>query len=301
MTWGVVSTVKARPDAVLAFVAHHLSLGAARIWLCFDDPDDPAADALPPLPQITVLRCDAVHWAGIGMARPDRHQNRQTANAQAILRICDLPWLAHIDVDEFLLPDRPIATILSEVAPHRPFVRAKAWEALHCPDLPDDVFTSNVFRAPLNAAGHADHRQAIFGPYADYLPTGVLSHAVGKCFFRTGVPGLQAWLHGASRQGAKVPPGPPLQGVVLLHFHSQDPEDWIGRLPYRLERGAYVLKPELADFLRGATPDDIRDFYHRCLTATPEAVAWLREHGLLREVSLGLRDKVAALLGQNRP
>lgn len=295
MRWGIVSTVKAPPDEVLAFVAHHLDLGAARIWLCLDDPDDPVAEVLEGLPQVTVRRCDDAHWAALGLTRPDRHQNRQTANAQAVLRECPLDWLLHIDVDEFLLPDQPVGAALAKVRADRPFVRVKAWEALHSPGLPDDIFTANRFRAPLNGDANAVHREALFGPYAPLLPTGVMSHAVGKCFFRTQQPEMQAWLHGASRRGEKLPPGPPLPGMALLHFHSQDPQAWKGRLRFRLERGAYVLKPELAAFLHAADAAAVDEFYHRCLTATPEAEAYLLRHGLLRAADLHLRRKVAAL------
>lgn len=297
MGWGIVCTVKAPVDEVLAFVAHHLDLGADRIWLCLDDPDDPAAGALAGLPRVTVLPCDGAHWARLGIARPDRHQNRQTANAQAVLRDCPLDWLLHIDVDEFLWPDRPVAEALAKVRADRPFVRVKAWEALHSPGLPDDIFTANRFRAPLNGDANAPHREAVFGPYAPLLPTGVMSHAVGKCFFRTRQPDMQAWLHGASRKGEKLPPGPPLPGVALLHFHSQDPDGWKGRLRFRLERGAYVLKPELAAFLQAADAAAVDDFYHRCLTATPEALDYLRRHDLLCTADLRLRAKLAALQG----
>lgn len=297
MDWGIVSTIKAPLDEVLAFAAYHLDLGATRLWLCFDDPDDPAAGVLENLPRITVLRCDAGHWARLGIARPPRHQNRQTANAQHVLRLCDLDWLLHIDVDEFLHSPRPVADALRDVRPNRPFVRVKAWEALHCPDMGDDIFTSSVFRAPLNSDAQAPHRSAVFGPYEPLFPTGVMSHAVGKCFFRTDVPGLQAWLHGAALNGEKVPPGPHLPGMSLLHFHSQNRQDWLSRLPYRLEKGAYVLKPELATFLKTSDRDEINDFYYRCLTATPEALDYLDRHSLMQDVRLNLRARVAALRG----
>ena len=39
-SWAVVATVKAPQDKVLACVAHHLSIGAAQVFLYFDDPDD---------------------------------------------------------------------------------------------------------------------------------------------------------------------------------------------------------------------------------------------------------------------
>ena len=56
-SWAVVATVKAAEEKVLAFVAHHLSLGAARIYLYFDDPDDPAHAAVAGLHRVTATRC----------------------------------------------------------------------------------------------------------------------------------------------------------------------------------------------------------------------------------------------------
>ncbi len=106
--WGLVTTVKAPPEKVLAFVAHHLSLGCARIWLYFDDPEDPAFDAIADLPHVTAVRCDAEHWEKL-RTRPERHQNRQVKNAQATWKACRLPWLGHIDVDEFLWPSLPVS------------------------------------------------------------------------------------------------------------------------------------------------------------------------------------------------
>ncbi len=60
--WGVCATVRAPADQVLAFVAHHLDLGADRIWLHFDDPDDPALVLAAPLPRVTAVACDDAYW-----------------------------------------------------------------------------------------------------------------------------------------------------------------------------------------------------------------------------------------------
>lgn len=58
-----------------AFTAHQLSLGRARIWQYFDDPEDAAFDSLSRVPQVTAARCDDTRWAIAG-TRPERHQNR---------------------------------------------------------------------------------------------------------------------------------------------------------------------------------------------------------------------------------
>ncbi|MEO0866644.1 MAG: glycosyltransferase family 2 protein, partial [Pseudomonadota bacterium] len=40
----------------------HSQLGAEALHVFFDDPADPAADALPDLPGLRAIRCDAGFW-----------------------------------------------------------------------------------------------------------------------------------------------------------------------------------------------------------------------------------------------
>lgn len=293
MEWGLVSTVKAPPEKVLAFIAHHLSLGAARIWLYFDDPEDPAYDLVADLPQVTPVRCDDTRWATAGN-RPDRHQNRQSRNAQAAYRACRLPWLGHIDVDEFLWPSRPVSEILADYPADQPTLRMEPYEAMHDPSLPDDIFTARAFRGPLKAR-FAHLRTPVLGSYAAVLPEGHLSHTNGKSFFRTGVPGLSPRLHGAFMNKERLP-GPPFdRRLRLLHFHAQDRDAWLAALPFRLTRGAYQYHPELQDLLSNAGPEEIAFFYDRTQILTPDLADILRGESRLIEARLRLRDLVAAL------
>jgi hypothetical protein len=291
--WGLCTTLQAPVDQVMAFVAHHLSLGCTRIWLFFDDPGDPAADAVAHLPRVTVTRCDEAHWRRIKGRRPDRHQNRQGRNMQSVYADSPLPWIAHIDVDEFLLPGRDIASILGDQHPDLAMLPTGPWEALHDPLLPDDIFTARHFRQALPGDGCAALRARVFGPHAQLLPKGALSHAEGKCFFRTGIPGLEPRLHGAFLNGLRLPGGSFCPEVALLHFHAQDPTRWLDRLPFRLTRGAYQFNPALADWLQAADDDAIRAFYTRVQTASPPMLDALRQAGALIEADLRLRDKVA--------
>ena len=298
--WSIIATVKAPLDQVLAFLAHHLPLGPARIRLCFDDPEDPALPALSGLdPRVEALRCGPRYWARLRVPRPDKHQARQAFNAQFMYRSAAEAWLLHLDVDEFLLPSSsvPVADLLDAVPKARPLLRISPWEALHSPGLPDDIFTARHFRAELSGPHNALHRAQVFGPYAPLLPAGVLSHAIGKCFFRTGIADLKPWIHGAKIKGQRVPPGPPAPDLALLHFHAHDPAPWRRQLPFRLARGAYVLKPELQAFLQGATPTEIDAFYTQVQTATPQALTYLHSQGLLCEADLTLRQKILHLTG----
>jgi hypothetical protein len=288
-SWGIVATVKAPLGKIWAFAAWHLHLGAARIFLCFDDPDDPAFAHLSH-PRLSMIRCDAAHWRALG-GRPDRHQNRQSKNAAHVYRRAGVAWLAHADVDEFLLPDRPMAGILGDLPPDQILCRAEPFEAMHDPTLPDDIYTATQFRGALKPR-HAALRAPVLGRFADVLPEAMLSHANGKALFRTGIAGLSPRLHGAFRDGQRLD-GPPFQpGLRLLHFHAQDRAAWLAALPYRLTRGAYQYHPALQDFLARAPATEIGAFYDETQVLTPAKAELLRSEGRLVETRLALREKV---------
>jgi len=291
--WGVCTTVRATPEQVLAFAAHHLALGAEHVWVHLDDPGDPAAEALDGLKGVTAIRCDDAHWARMGR-RPEKHQRRQVRNLARICRRSDLDFIGHFDVDEFLTAARPVSGILAEVPPDRIMLRAEPYEALHSPGLADDIFTARHFRRGLHRNDPAA-LQRLHGPHAGLLPKGMMSHTVGKCLFRTRLEGIEPGIHGARRGQERIDGGPFHPDLALLHFHAEDPARWRAGLEFRLTKGAYQYIPALQAFLTAAGPGEIDAFYHRVQTATPETLATLSGLGLLLTADLGLRAKVAAL------
>ncbi|HSF64970.1 MAG TPA: glycosyltransferase family 2 protein [Paracoccaceae bacterium] len=293
--WGLCTTVKAPADQVLAFVAHHLALGAARIWLHFDEPDDPAMAAVADLPGVESVACDDAYWHALMGRRPGKHQNRQSRNMQRVYALGALPWVAHIDVDEFLWPARPVADVLAGVPEDAPLIRMAPHEALHDPALPDDIFTARHFRAALKGDGRAADRALVFADYAGLLPEGVLSHSAGKCFFRGGLRGMEPRLHGAFRWGERVRVDGFTPDIALLHFHAQDPVAWKDRLAFRIARGAYQYNPPLAEWLGNAAQHEVDAFYAAVQNAAPGTVAMLRSMGALITADLGLRARVAGL------
>ncbi|QUS36507.1 glycosyltransferase family 2 protein [Falsirhodobacter algicola] len=285
--WGICITAMAPIDQMRAFVAHHLGLGAAHIWLHLDDPEDAAAEALAGLDRVSTIRCDADWW---GPKRPGRHQNRQTWNMQRLYAAAPLPWIAHLDVDEFIHPARPVSEVLD--AADTVLVRMRPWEALHDADLPPDIFTARQFRAPLRRAAERDRH---LGDWAEALPSGALSHAVGKSFFRTGVPGLEPRLHGGFLNKDRIDGIPFTDALPLLHFHAEDRAAWLARLPFRLTRGAYRNNLVLADVLTHATEAERAAFYDAVMNPPPPARAALAADGLLIEAELDLARKAARL------
>lgn len=297
--WGLCTTVKAPAEQVLAFTAYHLNLGAAHLWLFFDDPDDPAYDAVAGHPDVTATRCDMGYWQALAGKRPDKHQNRQGRNMQSVYNSTSLPWLGHIDVDEYLLPRRDLGQILDTLDGldiEDKILRIAPWEALHDPAMPDDIFTARHFRAALRGGGPDAQaaRDRVFGPYAPLLHKGVLSHAAGKCIFRTGLSRFEPRLHGAFRAGARVSLGDFTPEVALLHFHAEDPQRWKERLQFRLTRGAYQFNPPLQQWLLAADETATDAFYAAVQTASPDVLATLRAEDVLMEASLNLRRTVAA-------
>jgi hypothetical protein len=292
-SWAVVATVKAPQDKVLAFVAHHLSIGAAQVFLYFDDPDDQAHDAVAQLPRVTGTRCTDDHWTELG-GRHERHQNRQSRNARDAYGRCDADWLTHIDVDEFILATRPVSDLLAEIPTDTLLAKLEPYEAMHDPLLPDDIYTAREFRGAIRHE-HWPLRRGALGPYREFNRDGLLSHSNGKVIFRTGIKGLTPRLHSVFLGGERLDAPDWHPEMKLLHFHAQDRQAWQTALPFRLTRGAYQYRPGLQAFLQGATPEEIDTFYLQTQVLSPESRAALQAVGRVIITDLGLRQKVQAL------
>lgn len=294
-SWSIVSTMKADEEKVLAFAAHHLSLGADHLFLFFDDPKQPAPAALATHPRVTVTLCDDAHWELACKTRPKQHQNRQTQNARLTYRaLVTSDWITHIDVDEFLLPARPVATILAEAPDDLVAMKFEPFEAMHDPLLPDDIFTSREFRGALRHE-FWPRRRAALGPYRKVIRDGMMSHSVGKMIYRTRVPGLLPRLHAVmlNKEFVKTPDWQ--EEIKLLHFHAQDRADWQSRLAFRMTKGAYQFRPELQSFLAEASPEEIDRFYRRTQILPTDLRDELVKDGRVVIADLGLRAKVQAL------
>ncbi|RYI26076.1 MAG: hypothetical protein EON48_06700 [Acetobacteraceae bacterium] len=294
-TWSLVATVKAPEEKVLAFAAHHLALGAGHLWLFFDDPAQPIPKPLTDHPHVTIIPCTDAHWLHACKKRPPQHQNRQTQNARLTYReLVQTDWIVHIDVDEFLLPDRPIATILDDVSADTIAMRIEPFEAMHDPLLPDDIYTAREFRGALRHE-FWPHRRAALGPYRKVIRDGMMSHSVGKAMYRTRVPGLLPRLHAVMVDKVILAPASWQPEIRLLHFHAQDKTAWLAAVPFRMTKGAYQFRPELQAFLAEAAPEEIDKFYRRTQILPIDLRDVLVRNGRVVIADLSLRQKVQAL------
>lgn len=216
MEWGICTTAKAPLQEILAFIAWHKHLGASHIWVHLDDADLAKGEILNGIDGVTAVLCDADYWARNKKGRPDAHQARQSYNMRQVYKLNALPCIAHIDVDEYLYPHRDLDEILAGWD-SGPLLRAAPAEALHDPSLPDDIFTARQFRRPFPKDLPAQARQEVLGEYEGIIPKNILSHSVGKAFFRTGIPRLRPRIHGAFG-GSKAPQGAVSSGPDCVAF-----------------------------------------------------------------------------------
>ncbi|MEL7255220.1 MAG: glycosyltransferase family 2 protein [Pseudomonadota bacterium] len=308
-TWGVVSTIKAPATDILNFAAYHLDLGAQRVFIYLDAPNDAAFAALKNHPKCRVIVTNDGYWKR-RKGRPDKHQPRQTANAtHCYNRDPQVDWLAHIDADEFLWSpkDRPIADQLADVPADARSARVKPIEALEN-DPTDPPPPGQVW-----CKGHARHLRprraetnAIYPTYGDHLNGGFLSHVAGKVFVRTGAQNVSFRIHNAFFDGEADPDPAPLDDMRLVHMHAHSWDHFQALYQFRLAQGSYreSLKPAPMpdgvalnmNQLFAALEEDggekaVRAFFTEVCTATPDLRAQLAEYDHLYAVTLDLDAK----------
>lgn len=300
--WGLVSTIKAPLGDILGFAAHHLDLGAHRLFIYLDAPDPETETVLRAHPKIRVKVCDDRYWQAASIGRPKKHQPRQTYNAsQCYAKAQDVAWLGHIDVDEFLWPDSDVGAHLAALPDTICTARMRPLEQLSG--------SGTAYKGFIPSGPERDRITArLYPTYGPFLKGGFLSHVAGKNFARTGLPDIQFRIHNVF-QGEQMNPGPAeLPPIRLLHRHAPSWDAWQASLAFRRDKGSYraeltpnrprehggVKMHELFQMIEaeGGTPA-IRAFFDEVSADSPDLRDRLRAEGLFFEYDLDLAAKVA--------
>ena len=248
--WGIVTTAREVPDLLLAFVAHHASVGASRIHLYLDEPDKELARTLEAIPGCDVTLCDDTYWKMVKGKRPDGQEARQIENARDAYERTDVDWLLHIDADEFLNPTGNIAAELAFVPEGFHFVELEMRERVYTPDHQPQTIFSGLFRVPLNRRARA--AKALFGEMATFTTRGFSGHCSGKSFVRVGLDHLLMGIHvprlrkvGNERLMSLI-----AHNATLLHFDGLTPAHWIGKMSRYGENETYLKTDRLGEHRR---------------------------------------------------
>lgn len=300
--WGLVATILAPAEEIRRFAAYHLEAGAHRLYLYLDAENPEAFESLKAHPKIRVTTCDEAYWQRLCGKRPQKHQVRQSQNAtRAYNRADDVDWLIHMDVDEFLVSDRPVGEVLTTLPPAQKIARIRPMEALAGDGTAFKVFIPN-------GPERAQIVSALYPTYGDYVKGGFLSHLAGKVFVRIGMAEVRLQIHNAFQNDTMID-GPEQQpGIDLAHLHAKSWPEWLAAYRYRLEKGSYRadLAPnrprdrgglsmhELFSMIEseGGEPG-LRAFFDEVCADTPELRETLKDHGLLRLADLDLDAKVS--------
>lgn len=309
-TWGVVATIKAPARDILNFAAHHLDLGAQRVHVYLDAPNPQAETALRGHPNCRVILCDDAYWTRRRRGRPATHQPRQSINAtHCLTRTPEVDWLAHIDVDEFLWPQRPLPEQLAALPADTLSARIRPVEALASDPEDPPSSAQHWFKSCALAPDlRRTETDAIYPDHGPHLNGGFLSHVAGKILVRTGLTGISLRIHNAFRDGARDDAPAALPDTMLCHLHATDWPHFYATYRFRLQEGSYRrgLKPPPLSGPNGLSMNAffhrleltggeaaLRRFFTEVCTATPALRARLAAHGHLHAIPLDLNAKRA--------
>ncbi|WP_420013727.1 glycosyltransferase family 2 protein [Tateyamaria sp.] len=228
LRWGIVSTVKAPLEQVARFAAFYLDMGAHRVHLHLDLPDPALAEQLSH-PRVRVHQCDDAYWAGKPEKLRESHQLRQAFNATRIYRISTLDWLAHIDVDEFVLAPGPIKPLLAAADP----------SATHIAMAPVEMLDTAGDPHHFKRTGPKAALRQIYPTYGEHVAGGFISTQSPKNIARTGLDGVRLGIHALRHHGKVVNTGTHVPGLEIGHAHAPDWETFHRHVMYRLDKGSY--------------------------------------------------------------
>jgi len=279
-----VATIAKEPLAVVQrFVSWHLGQGAARIILFFDDPNDPAIDALKGEPRLDLRPCNPALWAAIGTKPDARFTRRQRAAMTAAYLEAATDWVLILDADERMwVRDGTLTNLLAAQADDVLSVRVLSAETVWLED------GTSALRLPIPRAVVND----IYGADADLFRrrSGLVGHPEGKSFHRTGLKDVRIKLHWAEHLDGTPLPGPvlePQDRAHLVHDVAPGYERWRAKLDWRAGAHGFAgpLKSRLAEIAASPDPETgYQTLYERLhhITAA-EAEALTAAGGLLRE------------------
>lgn len=298
LRWGTVSLVKAPLARIAAFAAHHLDMGADRIHLHLDEPQPDVLDFLARHPSIAVTTCDSAWWAGQKKPRMKTHQLRQAWIATQTYQQSDMDFLAHIDVDEFILSpegfkDR-LAALPADIA------------ALHLPPAELLAGTTDLFKlTPADAGQEKAVLEDVYPNFGGHLRGGFISHREGKLIARCGLQGVRFGLHALLLNGHPASNRMALPGVRLGHAHAPDWQTFQRHLEFRLTQGSYRKTDDevlgLHDILALLQEEDgehgLRAFFAEVCEGNARLTAALEARGMLLRAPLDHDAKVKRIFG----
>jgi len=268
------ATIRASLPDTLAFGYYHLNAGIDRLYLFFDDPEDPAIGALEGEKRITCIPCTGAHWQNLVGDLPGAKLSinvKQEANARMAVqraRQDGYAWIGHIDSDELIYAPGGLRQILAAIPPEVEIVKFAVLET-----VPEDQPVQSAFHelhffkrarlsVPKNRFFVLDRRETLpyFLAFLSYRIRQVLAgvqgcpivfqryikgHAMGKSIARTRAPIVSFRSHFPIPLEHKRMQINLFSGGTILHYDFPDYDRWLTKWKNRfatIQQGVVPMK-----------------------------------------------------------
>ncbi|MCB1381795.1 MAG: glycosyltransferase family 2 protein [Notoacmeibacter sp.] len=228
--FSVVTMVREDPAIVGHFARYYRSLGAERIFICFDG-YTPEPELAAPGRELIVIGDD--FWRMAGGKRPEALEARQHAAYAHCLARCQSEWLLVVDCDEYVFGPEPVAALLDTVPDGIDGIRLRTAEAVwgHGDDVTMPWGATHFRLAYENRPLWYALRWLLHGLDAGFFHRGVIGHVGGKQFVRTGRGVEEVRAHVAFREGRMITRwadslGPRSTGFFVGHFDAVGLPRW---------------------------------------------------------------------------
>lgn len=287
-SWGVVCTARETPEVLAAFAAHHVAIGASRIYLYLDEPSPRAIELLSAMPAVDITLCDQEYWdrqrAG---ARPKGQENRQIKNALDAYQRADVSWLAHVDADEFISPSRDLGRELACIPEGISYLNMDVRERVFSSHEPPDNIFAGMFRVPFCRRRPA--ARIVYGDTVDFFCKGLTGHHAGKSILRTGLDGVLMGIHAPrpATRGRNALIGLDCSSAVVLHYDGLTPNHWAAKML------SYSRNPRYR--ATGSMPEHKRRQILYLIRNQTDPAAPLHLHQMIRCVDHGTEKRLRGL------
>lgn len=182
------------PEVLAHFAAAHLVQGVKRIFMFFDNPENPFIPIAQVHPQIIATVCDDAFWANTKKGRrPTYVETRQFICYRLAYLRAETKWIGFVDADEILYSENGFDLDLAAAGEKVQAIRAHVCEAV----WPEAASEYGAFSGTL-ARTHLDNPLEEL-PYGERFSVasskGMIGHKSGKYIVRTGIPGVFPGIH----------------------------------------------------------------------------------------------------------
>lgn len=241
--WSLVTTVKAPDDLIERFIQHYLDMGASKMYIFLDSPNEQLIHKKINDERISFFFCDPEFWEKRQHfhslrykkgERSDFVEYRQYHNLLHASSICETEWLLNVDIDELLFSMIDINEELSRIPDNIFTVLIRPLEAVYLKEEPASLintFDTKYFKS---------RRKVDYDFWNDIYPdkglkhkSGFFGHVTGKSFIRTSDEIFRPSCHLPLPMNEFFSHGFIIHSMYILHFEAMTRDLFVQKMVNR--------------------------------------------------------------------